>query len=644
MKPAAAPPPSLPPAVLVLSARGLTTARRVLPSLPPGASLHALRGRAAPADSYFDRFGDRARDLFEAGHPLLVVCAAGAIIRALAPSLRDKGREPPVVCLAEDGSAVLPLLGAHRGGNDLARRAAAALGVTPALSTASELHFGIALDAPPMGYSAANPHCAKAFAAALLAGARVRLVGKGKAPWLAASDLPWEEGDEGTGGGGGTRNGETPDGNGPEEDRPDRGRVPSPLRIEVTEAPRRGSSRHLVYHPRRLALGVGCERGAEPRQLIELCHRALAGAELAPGAVAGLYSLDLKEDEAALHAAAASLGLPLRFFSAAELERERTRLRNPSEVVYRAVGCHGVAEAAALAAAGAEAALLVPKRVADRATCAVARAPEPFDGAARGRPRGHLAVVGLGPGSSQWRSPEAASLLARADDILGYRLYLELLDPAPPAARLHPYAIGEEERRVRDALALAATGRRAALVCSGDPGIFALASLVFEVLEGAEVAAWGRLEVAVAPGISALQGAAARVGAPLGHDFCAISLSDLLTPREVIERRLRAAAAGDFAVALYNPQASRRRVLLGIAADILATRRPAATPVVLARDVGRPGERVEVIRLDELAGAEVDMRTLVLVGASGTRRFSVGAGDWVYTPRGYADRGAALAP
>ena len=188
------------------------------------------------------------------------------------------------------------------------------------------------------------------------------------------------------------------------------------------------------------------------------------------------------------------------------------------------------------------------------------------------------------------------------------------------------------------ALDLAAEGRTVSLVCSGDPGIYALATLVFELLERQNIPAWNRVEVTVVPGISALQAAAARAGAPVNHDFCTISLSDLLTPWESIEARLRAAATADFVVCFYNPVSQRRRDQLGKARDILLSGRPATTPVILARQLGRPGETVEVISLSELSADKVDMLTMVVVGSSETRSFTAGGATWTYTPRGYGKK------
>jgi len=414
------------------------------------------------------------------------------------------------------------------------------------------------------------------------------------------------------------------------------------LKITATEHAHTGSADELVYHSAVLAVGVGCERGTDPAEVIALARDALADAGLAAASVAGVYSLDLKADEPAVHSLAVELGITARFFDAPRLEAEAPRLANPSDTVFREVGCHGVAEGAALAAAGRQGQLLVPKRKSARATCAIALAPTPIGTVGRGR--GSLALVGLGPGDAAWRTPEAAAAIARASDLVGYSLYLDLLGRATAGKTLHTYALGEEEARVRAALDLAAEGRDVALVCSGDPGIYAMAALVFEMLEHGGHAEWRRPEIAVLPGISALQAAAARAGAPLGHDFCAISLSDLLTPWPVIERRLRAAAEGDFVVALYNPVSRQRRHQFDLAMEILRGHRAATTPVILARNLGREGETLRITDVAHVEAAQADMLTVVLVGSSQTRCVTRGdGGSWVYTPRGYAAKRAATA-
>ena len=256
-------------------------------------------------------------------------------------------------------------------------------------------------------------------------------------------------------------------------------------------------------------------------------------------------------------------------------------------------------------------------------------------GAERRRSRGRIDVVGLGPGAAHWLAPQARLALEDATDLVGYAPYLDRV-PSRPGQRRHASDNGAEIDRARRALALAEEGARVCVVSSGDPGIFAMATAVMEALEGGP-ASWRALDVRVVPGISAMQAAAARVGAPLGHDFCAISLSDRLKPWEVVARRLEAAAAADFVIALYNPISSQRRRQFDDACAIVARHRSPKTPVVLARDVGGPTERVRIVDLARLDARDVDMRTVVLVGMSTTRRVARADGDdWVYTPRAYA--------
>jgi cobalt-precorrin 5A hydrolase/precorrin-3B C17-methyltransferase len=591
-----------PPAVVVLGPSGLAIARRVARALP-GARVYGRSGRAEGADESFDGVADHLRRLFAEGTPIVAIAAAGIVVRALAPLLGDKRAEPPVLAVAEDGSSIVPLLGGHRGANRMARAIADALGGHAALTTASEVAFGTALDDPPPGWRVANPDAVKVVTAALLDGRRVRrIVEAGDATWL--DGVPFADAAAG------------------------------PV-VRVTDRDVPGGSDELVLHPPVLALGLGCERGAPAEAVDALARHALARAGLSARALACVVSLDLKADEPALIALADRLGVPFRVFTAVELEAETPRLANPSEAVYAEVGCHGVAEAAALRAAGPEGTLLVPKIVDGPATCAIARAPRAIVPEAVGRAPGRVFVVGLGPGDRGAMTADAAHALRAADDVVGYRGYLDLAGPLLGTATLHPFELGEEETRCALALALAATGRAVALVCSGDPGVYAMASLVFELQDRATEPGWRRVSVEVVPGVSAMNTAAARVGAPLGHDFCAVSLSDLLTPWAMIERRLVAAAEGDFVVALYNPVSARRREGLAKARAILLDHRPAATPVVLGRNLGRAGETVRVTTLGALAVDDVDMLTVVIVGARATRAFAAGGTTRVYTPRGY---------
>ena len=584
------------PVVLALSRSGEAVAHRVADLI--GGDLHGREGRVDQAAAWFPNALDHARDLFAAGVPVVGVCVSGILIRAVAPMLSDKRGEPPVVSVSDDGSVVVPLLGGHRGANRLAAVIAEGLGAVAAVTTAGDVAMGVALDAPPMGYRLANTEDAKAAMAAMLAGEGVSVTGEN------IFDIKEMGGS---------------------------------VELVVTEASVAGNDRRLVYHPQRYALGLGCARGCETEELWDLVCRTLDEANIAPGAVACVASIDLKADEGAMNAVARRLGVPFRLFTAAELEAFAGQLANPSEVVFAEVGCHGVSEGAALACGGQ---LVVEKRKTANATCALSRS-EAVITEMPGRARGRLSVLGIGPGQASWRTPEVSRLVAEADELVGYGLYIDLLGPLAAGKSRSDFPLGGEEARCRYALEQAGQGKNVALICSGDAGIYAMGALVFELLDRGPEAqgvsdAARRVEVVCSPGVSALQAAAARAGAPLGHDFCTISLSDLLTPREDIIRRLNSAAEGDFVIAFYNPVSKTRRTLLSEARDILLKHRPADTPVLLASSLGRPEESLRYRRLADLQVDEVDMLTVVLVGSSNSRLAQLGEGPRMFTPRGYA--------
>lgn len=591
-------------AVLCVTPAALAVARKITAGLP-GAQLHGLADRVDGAEIVFTDTKAHVADLFKSGAGIIGVCAAGILIRAIGPHLVNKQAEPPVLAVAPDGSSAVPLLGGHHGANDLARKIAALLDGHTAITTAGDLKLGVALDEPPPGWHVANPDAAKPVAAALLAGEPVRLeVEAGDADWL--SHLPFA--------------------------------VDAEPAVRVTDHAVMAEDRELLLNPPVLALGVGCERACDPAELAGLVRDVLEAEALAPGAIACVASVDVKIDEPAVLELAKTLGVPARFFSAERLNQEAPRLKNPSDIVLKEIGCPGVSEGAALAAAGPDAQLVVAKTKSKRATLAIARAPHAIDAQAVGRGPGRLFVIGIGPGTAAMRSPQASAAITAASDLVGYGLYLDLLGSAAAGKIRHQSDLGAEADRARMALDLAGQGKSVALVCSGDAGIYALATLVFELIEREANPQWRGTDITVIPGISALQAAAARAGAPVNHDFCTISLSDLLTPWETIEKRLQAAAAADFVVCFYNPVSKRRRDQLTRARDILLTGRPPETPVILARQLGRPEESVRFVSLGELQADDADMLTMVVVGSSESRRITFGGRDWVYTPRGYAKK------
>ncbi|MBT7955932.1 MAG: precorrin-3B C(17)-methyltransferase [Rhodospirillaceae bacterium] len=602
------------PVFVVLNETGAALARRLV-SVVPGSEVHGLKSRVTGADIPFEDTLSHLRGLFADGRPIVAIMSAGIVVRALGSSLSDKTEEPPVLVLSEDGQSVVPLLGGHQGANQLAREIAAELDGTVSITTAGDTRFGIALDDPPQGWRVANRDNAKAIMAAQLNGDAVRLLdetGDGvDINWIMAAGYSLSDDAEQC--------------------------------IRLTHARLPEDTDDLILSPGTLALGIGCERGVAAEELATFLFDVFKKHDLGKHAISCIATIDLKEDEAAIKEMARLGQVPMRLFEAARLDQETPRVSDPSDYVFETVGTHSVSEAAALAAAGPDAELIVSKQKRDGMTCAMALSPSIIEPDKVGRGCGRLSVIGIGPGTNDWRAPEATNEIARATDVVGYKLYLDLLGPLMDGKTRHDYALGEERNRVAEALNLAASGKEVALVSSGDAGIYAMASLVFELIEhganGEIQPAWQRLETHVVPGISALQAAAAKIGAPLGHDFCTVSLSDLLTPWEVIEQRLRAAASGDFVIALYNPVSKKRREQLGIARDIVLTSRPAETPVVLARNLGRAEEKVEVITLGELEADKVDMLTLVLIGSSETRAFGRGdGGTSVYTPRGYGDK------
>ena len=536
---------------------------------------------------------------------LVAAMAAGALIRSLAPLLRDKHRDPAVLLLDGSGCHLVPLLGGHgRHGDQLAAAMAAFRGGQVWRSGYSSGSGKLALDCfgSSLGWQRGWGNwdgLVKAFAQQ----EHMALVQEsGPTSWrttAAAARLQ------------------------PADPLP-------PQRPWLYVGHRSATGAMAHWHPPVLWLGLGCERHTHQAVLEAVVEKGLVSAGLAAAAVAGVASLDRKSDEPGLLALCQQRQWPLKVFTADRLAA--VAVPNGSPVVARQVGTPSVAEAAALAAAGTGARLLAPKtvvrgeRASGAATCAVALATSPWAPA-----RGALDVIGSGPGALDQLTPAARAALAAATTWVGYGPYLDRLEPlrAPHQLRLDG-VLGKEQERCATALAMACQGQRVVLVSSGDSGIYGLAGLA--------VACWldlpeqDRPGFAVHPGISALQMAAARLGGPLMHDFCVISLSDKLTPWATIRQRLQAAALGDFVVALYNPRSKERVWQLQEARRILLAERSGSTPVAICRQLARPEEQVTLTTLAALESSTVDMLTLVLVGNSQTRR----QGPWLVTPRGYA--------
>ncbi|MEA5582200.1 precorrin-3B C(17)-methyltransferase [Nodularia harveyana UHCC-0300] len=575
------------PAIVVLGQNSVPVARQII-SILPGATLYGLAGRTSGVDVSFTNFGDTVRELFVEGTPLIGICAAGILIRTIAPMLSDKKQEPPVLAVAEDGSAVVPLLGGLNGVNDLARRIAEVLDVKPAITTTGDIRFRTALLSPPPGYHLANPDDAKKFISDLLAGAQVKL--EGTAPWLSNSQLPID-----------------PKG---------------ALTIQVTERLVTPAANSLVYHPATIAIALDARSAIAISDTVDLAlvQQLLADAELAPASVAGIFAPISLATNSAIQAIANAFKVPVRFFTSNQIEKLTSTGYSPAQAIALTVTKSSQLE---IYTEG----------------LAIAISPTPIDPNTIGQARGRLAIIGTGPGGQKWMSPEVKEILKSATDLVGYKTYINLIGSLADGKQRHESDNREEIARATMALDLAASGRYVAVVSSGDPGIYAMAAAIFEVCDRYPKPEWDSIDIHVAPGISAMQAAAASIGAPLGHDFCTISLSDILKPWSIIEQRIAGAAEADFAIAFYNPVSKQRTWQLAAARNILLQYRTPDTPVVLARNLGRPGQIVKVIQLKELTTDSADMRTVILVGSSQTRTIQRSDGSIsVYTPRRYTEK------
>ncbi len=506
---------------------------------------------------------------------LVCFLAVGATVRLIAPLLADKHTDPAVVCVDEASRFAVALAGGHAGGaNALAARVADVLGAQPVITTAADAAGWPGLDA--LGWPAEG--AVAAVSRAMLDGAPVRL----------EADVIWPL--------------------------PALGPGVGPVgehRILVTDQAVAAGGRTVILRPPSLVLGVGASRGVSAVEVLGLIDAALAQARLSPMSVAALATVDAKAGEAGLVEAARQRGWPLVTYPASRLAG--IEVPHPSTAVLAAVGTPSVAEAAAVAGGGT---LIAGKRKSAKATVAVARV----------RPRGRLVLVGLGPGARDLLTPRAAAELRRASVVVGLDQYVEQIrDLLRPGTRVLASGLGAEEERAATAVDEARHGHAVALVSSGDAGVYAMASPVLG-LAGEDI------EVVAVPGVTAGLAAAALLGAPLGHDHALISLSDLHTPWEAIERRVRAAAEGDFVAVFYNPRSRGRDWQLRAALDILARHRPADAPAGVVRNAARPGQRIMLTTLGKLDAADADMLSVVIVGCSATRMV---AGRMV-TPRGYA--------
>jgi cobalt-precorrin 5A hydrolase / precorrin-3B C17-methyltransferase len=565
---------------------------------------------------YYHTLSEHLSSIWDTHRAFVFCLATGAVVRLIAPLLRDKSRDPAVVVVDARGDYVISLCGGHQGGADLlAQLVAGQIGATPVITGAAS---GLGLPAidtlgEPYGWRRGTGNWTEVMAA-VARGETIQVIQE--AGW----DL-WQH--------------HLPKGHPFYFGFPDLQEDITPrARIWISATKRQFAPQSelpkVQWHPRVLWVGIGCERDTAT-ELIETAIQATCQQyHLATEAIAGMATIDLKRDEVGILQACEKDNLPLKTFSAEALQQ--VKVPNPSAVVEEEVGTPSVAEASAMLAAGGDK-LLVAKQIYKQegikgaVTIAIAQGETEYTGRT-----GKLYLVGIGPGRLDRITPAAKTAIIAADAIVGYSLYIDLIQSLQrPEQIIESFPITQERQRGQRAIELAGWGLTVAVISSGDCGIYGMAGLVLEQLQAT---GWdGKTpQVEIFPGISALQAAASKVGAPLMHDFCAISLSDLLTPWEVIEKRLEAAASADFIITLYNPRSQKRTQQIITAWEIFSRYRPPHTPVAIARQVDREEEEIVVTTLEKMLENPIDMLTTVIIGNNSTRNHA----NWIITPRGYS--------
>lgn len=575
------------------------------------------------AQVYHGSLKDHLATLWDTQQSFIFCLATGAVVRLIAPLLQHKSCDPAVVVVDEKGQFVISLCSGHQGGADqLARQIALQLGATPVLTgAASALRLlGIDVLGVAFGWHRGEGDWT-GVSAAVARGEPVQVIQDvGSTLWQAhlPEEHPFYFGV----------------GESSQEDS-----ISPKARIWISATQRRFSLLSdfpkVQWHPRVLWVGIGCERGTSKELIETAIEQVCRSNHFAESAIAGIATIDIKADEVGLVQLCCERHWPLRTFPADVLRS--VNVPNPSAIVATEVGTPSVAEAAALVAAnGLEAQHVVSLQVAKQifklegqpGAVTVAIAQSELEYTAR---TGQLLLVGTGPGQLDQMTPAAQTAVSCADAVIGYSLYIDLIAPLlRPGQIVEALPITQERQRAQRAIELANWGLTVAVVSSGDCGIYGMGGLVLEELR---TQSWnGKTPgVQVFPGITALQAAASRVGAPLMHDFCAISLSDLLTPWQVIEKRLTAAAQADFVTALYNPRSQTRTQQIATARAIFLKYRNPMTPVAIVRSAYRQDEQITLTTLEKLLEMPIDMLTTVLIGNQSTQTH----GDWMITPRGY---------
>ena len=538
------------------------------------------------------------KQAFSSADALIFWCAAGIAVRSIAPYLSHKSKDPAVLVLDEKGTHCISLLSGHMGGaNALTRTVSELCGAEPVITTGTDMEHRFSVDefARCNGFVVTDWEKAKRISVDVLAGKTLKIAGllekEQYCPVEGMEEHAWTAGE-----------------------------LPDDADVWITSRQLQVPAQVLQLIPKDLTIGIGCRRGTNCSALQTALARFLEQTGLDARGICRITSIDRKKEEQGLIDLAAELKVPFVTYTSEELLQAPGEYPS-SEFVREITGVDNVCQRSAMLGAGDGAICLAEKTVVDGITMAAACGGS---GKSSGS-RGMVCAVGIGPGDRTQMTAQAMEVLRRADLIVGYKTYVDQIRPVFPDKEYAVSGMRQEISRIREALEEAAKGKTVAVISSGDASVYGMGGLLWELSEQYDV------DVECVAGITAALSGGAVLGAPLGHDFTCISLSDLLTPWDLIRRRLELAAEGDFVIALYNPSSRTRQHRYEEACRIILEHRHSDTVCGWCRNIGRQGEEWKVCTLRELEKQPVDMLTTVFIGNSRTR---VIRGRMV-TPRGY---------
>ena len=575
---------------------------------------------ASLAESYhYDQKNERntiakvIRQAFTNQHMIIAICSPAIIIRILAPLLKDKRKEPPVIIVDEQAQYIIPLLGYHHGGRELSSQIQSLLPKKQAvIFHAGSCRSPVIFENPPDFIGVSHPYFSNEILATYAQ--NKELYYYNLLPDYTHISLPK---------------------NMVQTDNEEQ----ASLRISFNEHPQQ-----LGLHPKLIHIGIGLERYASIDDLYSILSNLLADYHISWWSVATINSIDLKIDEPALWHLQKQLeayAISLKFHDKDCLKS--INVPNPSAYVEKHIGVASVAEASALLQAGEQAILLAPKQKYDQCTVAIAQAVDTVDKThLKGYCPAVLHVVGIGPGASEYRSSGGVDAITQSDIIIGYDVYVDLIKDIISHQKILTYPLGQETQRAQIALEYASQGYKICLLASGDAGIYALAMLVLELAHKSDNRLWNAVPIITHPAISAFQLLSAKLGAPAGNDCCLINLSNIMTPEKVIIQRLQGAVQAEFVTFLYNPRSHKRHKMLDQALSIFRQyyhENKHNIIVTIGKNLGRAEEKILITNLQDINTSDVDMFSTIMIGNLQTTLYQNPHQTYIYAPRGYLKKG-----